>query len=299
MVYLSQRFGYVTIVGFPNAGKSTLINALVGQTVSIVTDKPHTTRAPIIGLAVHEQTQIALVDTAGILLHPERPLEKRIVQAAWKQYGVADVILFLAALNVKSQKANLELLGWLVDRKDPRPVWVLFNKADAVPQTHCLQVAEEYQPFTDRVEFFQTVSCLKGHGLAFLKEKLANAMPEGPWAYPAEDSTTTSRNVLASELTRAWVYRLLYQELPYQMHVHTDQWKRVGQSVEIHQTLFVSKPGQKGIVLGEGGKTIREIGMRARADISKELVGNRKVNLFLHVKCSSEWMNEPWEALNL
>jgi GTPase len=288
---IAQRFGYITLLGMPNAGKSSLTNVLIGHTLCGVTAKPHTTRIPVLGLALHAQTQMALLDTAGILLKPKRDLEKKIIRKAWDLYQKADLVLFLVSLTEKDQASNRTLLSYMLDRPDARPVWVLFNKRDAVSDEVALRVAQSYEPFQGRVAHFDMISAHKPDSITPLKARLAEAMPVGPWIYPEEDLTSATSAFLAEEITRQWLLKMLHQELPYALHVATDSWKETNQGIVIHQTIFVTKESHKPIVLGKQGRMIRLIGEKARHSMMESLVDSQSVHLFLHVKVEPDWMD--------
>ena len=282
------RCGFVALIGAPNAGKSTLLNALVGVKISIVSRKVQTTRALVRGITMAGSTQIIFVDTPGIFT-PKRRLDRAMVTAAWGGAGDADAV----ALLVDSRKGvNEELetiLGRLAEVKGPK--LLVLNKIDTVEPPSLLGLAKS---INDRLAFDQTfmISALRKHGLDRLRESLAAVMPEGPWLYPEDQVTDAPLRAFAAEVTREKMFERLHDELPYQTTVETDQWKELPDgSVRVEQTIFVTRDGHKKIVLGEGGKTIKAIGKAARLDITD--AAEVPVHLFLFVKVRENWVDDP------
>ena len=280
----TQHCGLVAVVGAPNAGKSTLVNALVGQKVAIVSPKAQTTRTKLLGVAIQDEAQILLVDTPGIF-EPQRRLDRAMVAAAWTGTEGADLI----ALVVDGKGG----IGGKVERiaealKDrPEPKILILNKVDIADKPRLLLHAEKLNalmPFADT--WF--VSAQTGDGLPELKSALAKAMPEGPWHYPEDQVSDATERALASEVTREQLYLQLHAELPYASTVETEKYsEREDGSVEIHQQILVERPTQRAIILGKGGQRIKEIGARARTELASIL--GSPVHLYLHVKVKPGW----------
>lgn len=281
---MTSKCGLVAVIGAPNAGKSTLVNALVGQKVAITSAKAQTTRARLLGIALAGETQIILADTPGIFA-PKRRLDRAMVAAAWEGAQEADAVLLVIDA-VKQRRHELEpLLEALKDR--PERKFLVLNKVDASAKEPLLALAQELTgkaPF-DEVFF---VSALTGDGVPELKAHLASLMPEGPWHYPEDQVSDASERLLACEITREQLYSQLRDELPYDSAVRPESYtQRKDGSVEIRQQIVVARDSQKAIVLGKGGSRIKAIGEAARKELS-DLLG-QKVHLFLHVKVEEGW----------
>ncbi|MGB3644770.1 MAG: GTPase Era [Mesorhizobium sp.] len=280
--------GFVALLGAPNAGKSTLLNQLVGAKVSIVTHKVQTTRALVRGIATHGEAQIVFVDTPGIF-KPKRRLDTAMVTTAWGGAKDADMVLVLidAERGIRGDaEAILERL------KDVRqPMALVLNKIDRVKHEALFALAKEAN---ERVPFQRTfmVSALTGSGCKDLLDYLAGALPAGPWYYPEDQISDLPMRQLAAEITREKLYLRLHQELPYSSHVETEKWeeKKDG-SVRIEQVIYVERDSQKKIVLGHKGETIRAIGQASRMEIAGIL--EQKVHLFLFVKVRENWGDDP------
>ncbi|HZF44348.1 MAG TPA: GTPase Era [Sphingomonadaceae bacterium] len=281
---MTTRCGLVAVVGAPNAGKSTLVNALVGQKVAIVSSKAQTTRTRLMGIVLHGEAQLLLVDTPGIF-EPRRRLDRAMVQAAWGGAQDADVI----ALVVDS-KAGLgpkveTIVASLAQR--PEPKLLILNKVDIATKEKLLVHASrltELLPF----EAVLMVSAATGDGLDDLKDELARRMPEGPWHFPGDQVSDATERVMAAEVTREQLYLQLHAELPYASAVETEKYEeRPDGSVEIHQQILVGRPTQRAIVIGKGGARLKEIGSAARAELGTLL--GRRVHLYLHVKVNPRW----------
>jgi GTP-binding protein Era len=281
---MTEKCGLVAVIGAPNAGKSTLVNALVGQKVAITSAKAQTTRARLLGIALDGETQIILADTPGIFA-PRRRLDRAMVAAAWEGAQEADAILLVVDA-VKQRRHELEpLLETLKDR--PERKLLVLNKVDAGAKEALLVLAEDLVgkvPF-DEVFF---ISALTGDGVSQLKTRLAELMPEGAWHYPEDQVSDASERLLACEITREQIYRQLHEELPYDSAVRPETYtQRKDGSVEIRQQIVVARESQKAIVLGKRGAKIKAIGEAARNELAEVL--GQKVHLFLHVKVEENW----------
>jgi GTPase len=279
-----QRCGLVAVVGAPNAGKSTLVNALVGQKVAIVSPKAQTTRVRLMGVAIAGDAQILLVDTPGIF-EPRRRLDRAMVAAAWT--GATDADLIALVIDAKTGiNAKLGgLIEGLAQRREARIV--ILNKVDVTPKEKLLELAVRLQDALAPEEIFM-ISATTGDGVAGLKAALAKRVPAGPWHFPEDQVSDATDRMLAAEVTREQLYLQLHAELPYASAVETEKYEeRKDGSVAIHQQILVGRDTQRAIVLGKGGVRLKEIGSRARAELG-ELLG-RKVHLFLHVKVKPDW----------
>ena len=280
--------GFVALIGAPNAGKSTLVNQLVGAKVSIVTHKVQTTRAIVRGIATHDNAQIVFVDTPGIF-KPRRRLDTAMVTTAWGGAKDADIVLVL----IDAERGIKGDADALLDKVEtaPQPKVLILNKVDRVKPETLLALAEAANA---RVEFQRTfmVSALTGSGCKDLLDYLAQALPEGPWYYPEDQISDLPMRQLAAEITREKLYLRLHQELPYSSHVETEKWEeKQDGSVRIEQVIYVERDSQKKIVLGHKGETIRAIGQAARKEIGEIL--EQKVHLFLFVKVRENWGDDP------
>ncbi|PKQ09317.1 MAG: GTPase Era [Alphaproteobacteria bacterium HGW-Alphaproteobacteria-12] len=280
----TTRCGFVAIIGAPNAGKSTLLNQVVGSKVAIVTHKVQTTRARIRGIAMEGGTQIVFVDTPGIF-KPRRRLDKAMVEAAWGGAGDADLIVLM----VDAERERADDLERIVDglKAQGRKAVLVLNKVDAVSHETLLKMAarlNETGIFTDTF----MISALSGDGVADLRRHIAERMPEGPWHYPEDQAADVPLRSLAAEVTREKLFLRLHDELPYSLTVETESWeeKKDG-SVRIAQVIFVERDSQKKIALGKGGQTIKVVGQLAREELQEML--ERKVHLFLFVKVRENW----------
>jgi len=282
------RAGFVALIGVPNAGKSTLLNAVVGTKVSIVSRKVQTTRALVRGIAMEGSAQIILVDTPGIFA-PKRRLDRAMVHSAWSGAADADAICLLIDARKGVDEEVETILARLPEVR--RPKMLILNKIDLIPRERLLALA---QSLNERVPFAHTfmISALKGDGIAALKTTLAGMMPPGPWLYPEDQVSDAPLRMLAAEITREKLYDRLHEELPYRSTVETDQWVvKPDGSVRIEQTIFVERESQRSIVLGKGGQTIKAIGQSARIEIAE--AAETRVHLFLHVKVRENWADDP------
>jgi GTPase len=275
------RAGFVAVIGAPNAGKSTLVNALVGQKVAIVSPKAQTTRARLMGIAVEDRTQILLVDTPGIF-EPRRRLDRAMVAAAWTGAHDADLILLVMDA---SERVKNEVLEGLEKRE--HPLFLVLNKIDLVKKEKLLALSAAQTERLNPEKVFM-ISATQGDGVNDLKSALAEAMPEGPWLYPEDEVSDATDRMIAAELTREQIVNQLHQELPYATAVETETWEdRPDGSSVINQQIIVERDSQKAIVIGKGGRRLKSIGSAARAEITQHL--GRPVHLFLHVKVEPKW----------
>ncbi|GBU18331.1 MULTISPECIES: GTPase Era [Methylobacterium] len=282
------RAGFVALIGVPNAGKSTLLNSLVGTKVSIVSRKVQTTRALIRGIVMEGASQIVLVDTPGIFA-PKRRLDRAMVHSAWGGAADADAVCLLVDARKGVDEEVEAVLGRLAEVKRRR--FLILNKIDLIPRERLLALAAD---LNGRLPFAETfmISALNGDGVADLRRALAGLMPPGPWLYPEDQVSDAPLRMLAAEITREKIYDRLHEELPYRSTVETDQWQvRADGSVRIEQTIFVERESQRSIVLGKGGRTIKAIGQAARVEIAE--AAEATVHLFLHVKVRENWADDP------
>jgi GTP-binding protein Era len=282
------RAGFVALIGEPNAGKSTLLNRMVGAKVSIVTHKVQTTRARIRGVAIEGDSQIVFVDTPG-LFRPRRRLDRAMVAAAWGGAADADIVVLLIEAHRGVTEGVEAILTSLSERTDRR-VALAINKIDRVEAPVLLGLT---QKMNDRFAFERTflISAEKGHGVDDLRRWLAEQMPEGPWLYPEDQIADLPVRMIAAEITREKLTLRLHQELPYQLTVETEKWEdRKDGSTRIDQVIYVGRDGHKGIVLGRKGETVKAVGLAARTEL-EEFLGHR-VHLFLEVKVRPDWQDE-------
>lgn len=283
----TKKCGVVAVIGAPNAGKSTLVNMLVGQKVAITSHKAQTTRARLLGIALNGNTQIILADTPGIF-EPKRKLDRAMVSAAWEGAQEADAILLLVD-PIKQRRHELEpLIEALKDR--PERKLLALNKVDRAKKEPLLELAQE---LTEKIDFDEVffVSALTGDGVPELKAHLTGLMPESDWHYPEDQVSDASERLLAAEITREQLYKQLHEELPYDSAVRPESYThRKDGSIEVRQQIVIGRKSQKPIVLGKGGKRIKEIGEASRMELS-ELLGV-KVHLFLHVKVDESWSED-------
>jgi GTP-binding protein Era len=278
------RCGSVAVVGAPNAGKSTLVNALVGQKVAIVSPKVQTTRQRLVGIATHENTQLLLVDTPGIF-SPRRRLDRAMVKAAWDGATDADVIVLVIDARAGLKGDVPDIIAALAQRREPK--FLVLNKVDICVKERLLDLASRCNELLPFEEIF-FVSATTGDSVELVKKTLAARMPISDWHYPEDQLSDATTRLMAAELTREQLYLQLHAELPYAATVETEKWEeRRDGSVVIHQQIIIERDTQKAIVLGKGGSRIKEIGAAARAGIS-DLMG-RKVHLFLHIKVRADW----------
>jgi GTP-binding protein Era len=298
----ATRAGFAAVIGAPNAGKSTLVNRLVGTKVSIVTQKVQTTRFPVRGVAMEGDAQIVLVDTPGIF-KPRRRLDRAMVAAAWGGAEDADAVVHLVdaqaelavADDPKASAADrrcAEDTAAIIEglKKSGRQAILALNKIDGVKRERLLALVERLHSTGVYSEVF-LISATQGSGVGDLKHRLAELMPEGPWLYPEDQSADVPERVLAAEITREKLYLRVHEELPYAAAVETTSFKALKDgSVRIEQTILVERDGQRAIVLGKNGQTLKWIGQKAREELEELL--ERRVHLFLHVKVNERWSDD-------
>jgi GTP-binding protein Era len=278
------RAGFVAVIGAPNAGKSTLVNALVGQKVAIVSPKAQTTRSRLMGIAIAGESQILLVDTPGIF-EPRRRLDRAMVAAAWTGAQDADLILLVIDAAATMTGDVERIIASLAERQ--HPLFLVLNKIDLVKKPQLLALAADLTARLEPDKVFM-ISASQGDGVLDLKQALADAMPAGPWLYPEDEVSDATDRMIAAELTREQIVNQLHQELPYSTAVETETWEdRPDGSTAIRQQILVERDSQKAIVIGKGGRRLKAVGAAARAEITQHL--GRPVHLFLHVKVNPRW----------
>jgi GTP-binding protein Era len=288
-----MRCGFVALIGAPNSGKSTLINALVGEKVSIVTRKAQTTRSTVRGVVMRGEAQIVFVDTPG-LFAPKRRLDRAMVASAWGAAGDADVLAILIDAKKEAAHAGVsEETQAILDalKESRKPQLLLLNKIDMIERGKLLELSARLNA-AHRFEETFMISAMTLDGLDRLLDRLVGMTPPGPWLYPEDQITEAPIRSLAAEITREKLFERLHDELPYQATVETDSWKdQPDGSARVEQTVFVTREGHRKIVIGEGGRTIKAIGTAARKDIIAAHGAN--VHLFLHVKVRENWLDDP------
>jgi GTPase len=292
----ATRCGHVALIGAPNAGKSTLLNRLVGSKLAIVTPKVQTTRSRMLGIVIDGSAQIIFVDTPGIFA-PKRRLDHAMIKAAWAGAGDAEIIVVLVDATHGLDDDTARIIDGL--RVANRRAVLALNKIDKVKRADLLPLAQalDREGVFDRVFM---VSALTGDGVEDLKVYVANALPRGPWLYPEDEITDAPLRLLAAEATREQIFRQLHQELPYAVTVETEKWEdRPDGSVRIDQVIHVIREGQKAIVLGQDGRQIKSIGAAARVELEKMF--DRRVHLFLQVRVTKNWTEdrERYAAMRL
>ena len=286
---MTTRAGFVALIGEPNAGKSTLLNRMVGAKVSIVTHKVQTTRARIRGVAIEGDAQLVFVDTPG-LFRPRRRLDRAMVAAAWGGAADADIVVLLVEAHRGITEGVERILEELPKTVKSKTVALAINKIDRVKSDALLSLTKE---LNDRFEFVETfmISAEKGHGVQDLRAWLAQSLPQGPWLYPEDQIADLPMRMIAAEMTREKLTLRLHQELPYQLTVETEGWEeRKDGSVKIDQLIYVARDGHKGILLGKKGETIKGVSQASRSEL-EEFLG-RRVHLFLQVKVRPNWLDE-------
>lgn len=294
------RCGFVSVIGLPNAGKSTLMNAMVGAKISIVSRKVQTTRCRVMGIALHDNAQIVMIDTPGIF-KPRKTLEKAMVSAALSSFDETDFVIHIVDASVKNAVENNRLiLNALADQGiDKRKVILALNKVDRLNKPRLLAVAQEMNEAYPYEATFM-ISALEEKGVPDLANYLASILPEGEWLYPEDQITDMPMRLMAAEITREKIYDLVHQEIPYSVFVETESWDaQPDGSAKVSQVIYVQKDSQKGIILGKGGSKIKMIGQAAREDL-ENLTGGR-VHLKTFVKVQENWSEraENYEMFGL
>ncbi|MHB9878961.1 GTPase Era [Pacificimonas sp. ICDLI1SI03] len=290
-----QRCGVVAVVGAPNAGKSTLVNTLVGQKVAIVSPKVQTTRARLMGIAIDRNVQVILVDTPGIFA-PKKRLERAMVNAAWEGTSGADIVLMLVDAKRGMTDDVEAIMETLAKRNEPQ--MLALTKVDIASKHGLLPLAQQLNAKIPFVETFM-VSAETGDGIDDIKKTLSAAMPREPWHFPENQVSNITSRLLAAEITREKLFLQLYQEVPYASTVETESWTEGPNGISIHQTILVERESQKGIVLGKGGARVKQIGSESRAEL-EDILGER-VHLFLTVKVKEDWADsrESYDQMGL
>jgi len=280
----NPKAGFIAVIGAPNAGKSTLVNALVGQKVAIVSPTAQTTRSRLMGIAIQGATQMLLVDTPGIF-EPRRRLDRAMVAAAWTGAQDADLVLLVIDVAAGVTAEVERLVAALRGRENP--LFVALNKIDLVRKAKLLALSADLTARLNPEKVFM-ISAAQGDGVTDLRDALADAMPESPWLYPEDEVSDATDRMIAAELTREQIVNQLHQELPYATAVETETWEdRPDGSTAIRQQILVERDSQKAIVIGKGGRRLKSIGAAARGEIAEHL--GRPVHLFLHVKVNPRW----------
>lgn len=290
----NTRCGFVALVGAPNAGKSTLLNALVGSKIAIVTHKVQTTRSRLIGVAIHNDAQMVFVDTPGIFTAKKR-LERAMVAAAWDGANDADVVVLLVDASRKLEDNTIQIVTGLGERRK-KPILVL-SKIDLVKRDNLLAITKE---LNDLCPFEETlmISAKTGSGLGDLRDLLALQLPMGPWLYPEDQLTDVTERMLASEITREKFFLRFHEELPYAATIETERWKDLKDgSVRIEQVIYVERDSQKKIIIGKGGQGLKTIGKMAREELEELL--DRRVHLFIFVKVRKGWSDDKERYQNM
>ncbi|WP_136440045.1 GTPase Era [Pacificoceanicola onchidii] len=286
---MTERAGFVALIGEPNAGKSTLTNRMVGAKVSIVTHKVQTTRARIRGVALEGDSQLVFVDTPG-LFQPKRRLDRAMVAAAWGGAADADIIVLLIEAHRGITEGVKRIIDGLQELPKGRQIALAINKIDKVQPDVLLALTQDMNEAFPFVKTFM-ISAEKGRGVQDLRAWLADEVPEGPWLYPEDQIADLPLRMIAAEMTREKLTLRLHQELPYQLTVETESWEeRKDGSARIDQVIYVARDGHKGIILGNKGETIKAISKAAREELAEFL--GRKIHLFLQVKVRSNWLEE-------
>ena len=284
-----KRAGFVTLIGQPNAGKSTLLNQLIGSKIAIVTHKVQTTRTRLRGIKMHGDTQIVFIDTPG-LFPAKRKLERAMIAAAWGGVNDADIVILLIEAQRSINEGIESIIAQLAKRiTKTQKILLAINKIDRVPREKLLHLAAEMHKRFDFEKTFM-ISATKGYGVDYLLDYLGQTLPRGPYLYPTDQIADMPMRLIAAEITREKLLLRLHQEIPYDLTVETQNWQKLrDKSLRIDQTIYVARPGHKGIILGPAGQTIKEISIAARKDIAMMI--EEKIHLFINVKLRPNWEN--------
>ncbi|BDB96149.1 GTPase Era [Candidatus Hydrogenosomobacter endosymbioticus] len=296
---VGEFFGFVAILGLPNAGKSTLINSILGQKISIVSRKSNTTRTKIFGILSRGNKQIAFIDTPGVIFAPTDVLQKVLAKSAWTGARDADICVVIIDAVRTNYEQNCKMISRLVENKNR--VFIAFNKTDAVEKDSLLEIAAMYSKFSGNIEKFFMISGKKNSGIDDLVQSIFDCLPRGEWMFPDGYVSQITKQFMAAEITREHIFNLLHQELPYNSRVETERWYDPAENsdndgrfshlardgISIFQTVFVQKLGQKKLLIGKNGSTIKKIGMRARDELQN--MWGHSIHLFIHVKVDRNW----------
>lgn len=286
----NQSCGFVSVIGEPNAGKSTFMNAMVGSKVSIVSPKVQTTRTIVRGIGLYDDTQVVFVDTPGIF-EPKKRLERAMVKAAWSGGTEADVIILMVDAAKKDHSSTEYIIERLAEQSGDAPVVLVLNKIDKLDKAALLDITQKLNGLYDFETTFM-ISALKEDGIKDIADFLCARMPKGPWMFPEDQVSDMPMRLLAAEVTREKLFLSLHQELPYSVAVETESWEDFDNgSIKIEQVIIVSKDSHKGIVLGKGGKQIKHVGQAARVELEEML--DCPVHLKLFVKVKERWQDDP------
>lgn len=310
MTTIQTKAGFVAVIGAPNAGKSTLVNALVGEKITIVTHKIQTTRFNVRGIAMGEDAQLVLVDTPGIF-EPKQRLDRSMVHAAWRGVADADAIAHVvdapaylrvmindkpSAQDKKSAQDTDRVVKGLEKRGNSKPAILVLNKIDGLQRDLLLKLLEKFKDTKSYTDIFM-ISALTGDGVADLKAALCSLMPTGPYLFPEDQAADIPARLLAAEITREKLFLRLHNELPYASHVETETWTRQKNGIRIEQVIYVKRKSQKPIVLGKRGQTIKDIGRMARLEMQESF--GEKVHLFLFVKVRENWTEDRTKYMDV
>jgi GTP-binding protein Era len=274
------RCGLISVLGQANAGKSTLINALTGEKVSIVSEKPHTTRYEIYGIVCHEESQMIFVDTPGLIERPQGPLQSFMAKTTSRSLRDADIFMIIIDIACPIPESTHQLLNRLKDK----PLIIVFNKIDKISKEKLLPLAEKYRQWTP---YIAMTSAKKGTGLSYLFDTIEKLIPEGHWLFDKEDLTQITQRFWAAEMTREKIFACVHQEIPYHLHVTTDEWTETPKKLLLRQTIIVDQDKYKKWVIGYQGQRIKLIGQKSRFELAHHL--NKEVHLFLSVKVNPQW----------
>lgn len=290
---MTTRCGFIAVLGMPNAGKSTLINNMVGEKVSIVSHKRNTTRTRILGIKCVNDAQMILIDTPGIIFNPSCTLQRKMSNVAWNGATESDVNVLLIDAAAPIRKINDDILESLT--KYQVPLFVALNKIDLIDKTKLLHMIDHYRRLHEGIENFFLISGKNKSGVEYMELTLSSLIPEREWMFAEETLSDVSNKFMAAEITREKIFKYLHKEVPYSTHVETEHWYSdpkekewlAKDGISVYQTIFVETLGQKKLVIGKGGYKIKMIGQESREELSRIL--DKKIHLFLHVKVLGDW----------